>query len=340
MLLSECSFREFVNSAFFEQFSEKDKYGFYTLKNETAAIKLGVRSKTGELFDDLIAFYYFKEGPRKSKYIKVAECSDQQASEDISVKLNKTEGGTFNLLIEPLLVEGRKKPFWYTLSTQEKEAIEEALEYGGDEFFPGIKVVEEMKEAEQPVKELEKELHEEEVDMEHPAAPIVPEELKNMNESITAMYVIKELEQALKASQEVLDAEGDGSDMHAGAQAQLDFIKDTVASLKRMALFNEKKESSFKALKETKSDGWPEGVEETFDSVFSDLEQFMYEVRHCIRGVYTSVETLEGLQEVAENIGADWDEAVRSLDYVDDPDIDDDEDEEEEEEEEDRAEWI
>lgn len=329
MIIAECSFKEFVYSGFFEEFSEKDKYGFSILKNETAAIKLGVRTKTGEIFDDLIAFYYFKEGPRKSKYIKVAECSDMQATDDISVSLEKRDAGVLNILIQPLLVEGRKKPFWYTPNDRERRALEDAIDYGSEEYFPGLKSTTEMTESNEPVKELEKTIHEEEVDMEHPAAPIVPEELKGMTEKLTAMDVIKELERTLDASQEVLDAEGDNSDMHAGAQAQLDFLKDTVASLKKLALLNEK-QAAFKNFKEEKSDGWPEGVEDTFNSVFSSSEEFMYEVRNCVRGCYTGASTLEGLQEAARSIAEEWNEAAMQLDYVDDPDIDEDEDEDDE----------
>lgn len=48
-------------------------------------------------------------------------------------------------------------------------------------------------------------------------------------------------------------------------------------------------------------DGWSDEVRDCLEDVFSDLEQLMYEVRNCIRGCYTHVNTNEELADyVAE----------------------------------------
>lgn len=48
-------------------------------------------------------------------------------------------------------------------------------------------------------------------------------------------------------------------------------------------------------------DGWSEEVRDCLEDVFSDLERLMYEVRNCVRGCYTHVNTNEELADyVAE----------------------------------------
>lgn len=44
-------------------------------------------------------------------------------------------------------------------------------------------------------------------------------------------------------------------------------------------------------------DGWSEEVRDCLEDVFLDLEQLMYEVRNCVRGCYTNVNTNEELAD-------------------------------------------
>ena len=44
-------------------------------------------------------------------------------------------------------------------------------------------------------------------------------------------------------------------------------------------------------------DGWSEEVQDCLEEVFSDLESLMYEVRNCVRGCYTHVNTNEELAD-------------------------------------------
>lgn len=160
MILAECSFREFVQSPFFEQFCSKDKFSRTLLKNEHNAIVFGVRHGK-EQFDDLIGFY--KVYGRV--FQKVGECSDEQASEDLSVALvNESENlsGRFFIVISPILI-GKKLAFKYVCNPVESRALEEGITGTGsdeEDYFPGL-----VKQALKPFTESYKDEDEEDEDV-------------------------------------------------------------------------------------------------------------------------------------------------------------------------------
>lgn len=52
-------------------------------------------------------------------------------------------------------------------------------------------------------------------------------------------------------------------------------------------------------------DGWSDEVREELDTIFSQMEELMYEVRNCRRGVHTNAETNEQLAEYIKNLSED-----------------------------------
>lgn len=77
-------------------------------------------------------------------------------------------------------------------------------------------------------------------------------------------------------------------------------------------------------LTEAYGDGWPDEIID--DELFSNLEQFMYEIRRARRGVYTYCKTYEELAEYVRALSSKMDEYADSLEDMEE-DTDEDEDE-------------
>lgn len=84
-------------------------------------------------------------------------------------------------------------------------------------------------------------------------------------------------------------------------------------------------EEKVKRVQESKSDGWPKKVYKVLKNVLDDCYNVSYEVKNCIRGVYTNVDTIPELAEVARTLGREWKLAASDLEYLEDEDIEEDE---------------
>ena len=57
-----------------------------------------------------------------------------------------------------------------------------------------------------------------------------------------------------------------------------------------------------KTLNESAGDGWDLGDLDQLEEAFGEIENFMYEVRNCVRGIYTGCYTYKELAEKLRNI--------------------------------------
>lgn len=80
-----------------------------------------------------------------------------------------------------------------------------------------------------------------------------------------------------------------------------------------------------KKLLENSSDGWSEQIQEALEDSFNDLEHLMYEVRNCVRGSYTNVNTAEDLADCIRTLASNLEAAADQVEYcstMDDEDFD------------------
>lgn len=68
------------------------------------------------------------------------------------------------------------------------------------------------------------------------------------------------------------------------------------------------------------SDGWNDQVQETLNEVISNLESFIYEIRNCVKGSFTNVETHSALADYIRGLAVDLNYAADQIEGLpDDP---------------------
>ena len=81
-----------------------------------------------------------------------------------------------------------------------------------------------------------------------------------------------------------------------------------------------------KALNESAGDGWDLEDFDQLEEAFSEIENFMYEVRNCVRGAYTGCYTYEELAEKLRNISDSLSMAADKIENTPEPEPEEDED--------------
>ena len=74
-----------------------------------------------------------------------------------------------------------------------------------------------------------------------------------------------------------------------------------------------------KALNESAGDGWDLGDLDQLEEAFGEIENFMYEVRNCVRGAYTGCYTYEELAEKLRNISDSLAMAAEEIENMSEP---------------------
>lgn len=80
-----------------------------------------------------------------------------------------------------------------------------------------------------------------------------------------------------------------------------------------------------KALNESAGDGWDLGDLNQLEEAFDEIENFMYEVRNCVRGAYTGCYTYEELAEKLRNISDSLAMAAEEIENMSEPEPEEDE---------------
>ena len=75
---------------------------------------------------------------------------------------------------------------------------------------------------------------------------------------------------------------------------------------------------SYKNLIFESDDGWNDQVQETLNDVISNLESFIYEIRNCVKGAYTRVETHSALADYIRNLAEDLTYAADEIENLPD----------------------
>lgn len=80
-----------------------------------------------------------------------------------------------------------------------------------------------------------------------------------------------------------------------------------------------------KALNESVGDGWDLEELDQLEEAFGEIENFMYEVRNCVRGAYTGCYTYEELAEKLRNISDSLSMAANEIENMSEPEPEDEE---------------
>ena len=80
-----------------------------------------------------------------------------------------------------------------------------------------------------------------------------------------------------------------------------------------------------KAINESVGDGWDLGDLDQLEEAFGEIENFMYEVRNCVRGAYTGCYTYEELAEKLRNISDSLAMAAEEIENMSEPEPEEDE---------------
>jgi len=79
-----------------------------------------------------------------------------------------------------------------------------------------------------------------------------------------------------------------------------------------------------KALNESAGDGWDLDDLDQLEEAFSEIENFMYEVRNCVRGAYTGCYTHEELAEKLRDISDSLTMAADEIENTPEPEPEED----------------
>ena len=130
--LGSCSFKEFINSGFCNDFITTDKDGNEVLETPGAKIVFSVEIDDEDMFGDNYLHYFYKKGPQR--WVKKLEASDQQLIDDCTVVLM---GSKKDQSPESILFDFYYNSFEYPLTNEMIDAVKEAVEYKITDYFPG-----------------------------------------------------------------------------------------------------------------------------------------------------------------------------------------------------------
>ena len=80
-----------------------------------------------------------------------------------------------------------------------------------------------------------------------------------------------------------------------------------------------------KTLNESAGDGWDLDDLDQLEEAFGEIENFMYEVRNCVRGAYTGCHTYEELADKLRNISDSLSMAADEIENTPEPEPEDEE---------------
>jgi hypothetical protein len=132
-IVANCTFRDFIHSPFFEDYSEESSRGI-EFKNGNYKI---VISSEEEMYDTFNIISFYKDFNGKSW--KVGEISEEQV-DDIDVRLivpEEQEKG--KLVFSPLIIDRSEQlTFAFPLESDQLSDIFNNIDDGNTEYFPGI----------------------------------------------------------------------------------------------------------------------------------------------------------------------------------------------------------
>ena len=129
--LAECTFKEFVNSPFFDEFCTSDREGGDALISDKEKIALC----TDDCGYGHYLHSFYKKGP-SGRWVKKGEFSDEQISDDGYVQLK----GGYNGAPKSIDIFIGSFEFEFVLTYDMVNAFRTAYQYGDDGYFPDYEV--------------------------------------------------------------------------------------------------------------------------------------------------------------------------------------------------------